>query len=96
MMMEYIGPPPLDLIKQYPKRDAFFFDDGRPREIPNRKGDVHRAGSKNLWKSMKTRDHGLLDFIAKCLSWRPTDRVTAFGGLNHYWVLDSKHIDNSI
>jgi len=69
-----LGPPPIQMGKNAPRRKHFFTPDGNPK--------------KKGIKSSKSRidDSLLLDLIIKCLNWDPEQRLTADVALEHPWL----------
>lgn len=74
--MEVKGVPPRSLIVLATRRKVFFDDDYNPITTPNSKGKVRKPNSKNLEKMMDCEDPTFVDFIDKCLDWKPDRRMT--------------------
>jgi dual specificity tyrosine-phosphorylation-regulated kinase 2/3/4 len=89
--METMGLPPMDYINQASRRKFFFHSNGQPRIVPNSKGRYRRPNSKTLESVLKYNgDKGsypiFIDFLKKCLTWRPEDRLTPEKALKHPWI----------
>ena len=74
--MEVKGIPPRSLIVLATRRKVFFDDDYNPIVQPNSKGKVRKPNSKSLEKMMDCEDGSFVDFIDKCLEWKPDKRIT--------------------
>lgn len=74
--MEVKGVPPRSLIVLATRRKVFFDDDYSPIVQPNSKGKVRKPNSKSLEKMMDCEDSTFVDFIDKCLEWKPDKRMT--------------------
>ena len=63
MLMETLGPPPMELINRG-SRSAKFFDQYTPKSIPNSKGKLRTPSSKPLNKKLKgCEDKKFLAFV---------------------------------
>jgi dual specificity tyrosine-phosphorylation-regulated kinase 2/3/4 len=74
--MEIKGLPPRSLVVMASRRKAFFDDDYNPIIEANSRGKVRRPGSKNLEKVLACDDEMFVDFMDKCLEWKPEKRLT--------------------
>lgn len=74
--MEVKGVPPRSLIVMASRRKMFFDDDYLPLTNPNSKGKVRIPNSKSLEHLMSCDDPTFVDFIDKCLEWKPDKRLT--------------------
>lgn len=74
--MEVKGVPPRSMIVMATRRKIFFDDDYSPIIIPNSKGKIRKANTKSLEKLMNCEDPTFVDFIDKCLEWKPDKRLT--------------------
>ena len=55
MLMETLGPPPMELIDRG-SRSSKFFDGYIPKSVPSSKGKIRTPGSKPLFKKLKNCD----------------------------------------
>jgi dual specificity tyrosine-phosphorylation-regulated kinase 2/3/4 len=49
-------------------------------QTPNSKGKVRKPSSKTLEKMMNSEDPLFVDFVDKCLEWKPDKRLTPDAG----------------
>ena len=82
-IMEVKGVPPRSLIVLATRRKIFFDDDYTPVITPNSKGKVRRPNSKNLEKMLNCEDETFVDFLDKCLEWKPDKRMTPDAAFQH-------------
>ena len=75
-IMEVKGIPPRSLLVLASRRKVFYDDNYNPLAAPNSKGKVRRPESKSLAKMLATEDASFVDFIDKCLEWKPDKRMT--------------------
>ncbi|KAF2369162.1 Protein kinase domain [Trinorchestia longiramus] len=85
-VMEVLGPPPQSLLLNASRRRLFFDSKGSPRCITNSKAKKRRPGSKDLSSVLKCSDPLFVNFIARCLEWEPTARLTPDEALQHEWL----------
>ena len=85
-IMEVKGVPPRSLIVLATRRKIFFDDDYTPVITPNSKGKVRRPNSKNLEKMLNCEDETFVDFLDKCLEWKPDKRMTPDAAFQHPWI----------
>lgn len=91
-IMEVFGPPPA-AVREGAKRAAKFFDeDGEPIVVPF-KGRVRIPGTRTLQRAIDRKrvcdDTAFVDFLAACLHWEPSKRLTPEEALDHPWMADS-------
>ena len=84
--MEVKGVPPRSLIVLASRRKIFFDDDYTPVITPNSKGKIRRPSTKNLDKLLNCEDDTFVDFIDKCLEWKPDKRMTPDAAFQHPWI----------
>ena len=87
-IMEVKGIPPRSMIVLASRRKVFFDDDYRPIQAANSKGKLRHINSKKL-SSMMQCDEGasdFVDFIDKCLEWKPEKRMTPEDAFRHPWI----------
>lgn len=87
-IMEVKGVPPRSMIVIASRRKVFFDDDYRPIQAPNSKGKLRHINSKNLAQMMQCEDTqtDFVDFIDKCLEWKPEKRMTPEDAFRHPWI----------
>ena len=85
-IMEILGLPPNDLIRNCGKRHLFFNDLLEPKTMLNKKGLQIIPGSVDLKKLLERSSFDFIDFISKCLLWRPEDRIKPLEALEHPWI----------
>ena len=91
--MEVLGVPPDNFI-QKGNRSKLFFDaksEGvkggvKPKIKEDSRGRSRLPATKELSVAVKSQDKLFLDFIAKCLNWIPSERMTPEEALEHDWV----------
>lgn len=100
-IMEFLGPPPLDIIEKSPRRKYFFDTNGAPLMPPSpsaksrskqtqRPLKARKPKSKDLGaflrSATKERDTLFADFIACCLEWDPARRWSPQEAVKHPWM----------
>ncbi len=86
--MEVKGHPPRSMIMIASRRKVFFDDDYKHLASPNSKGKIRSVSSKQLGVMMQadeTQDD-FVDFIDKCIEWKPEKRMTPFEAFDHPWI----------
>ena len=83
MMHELLGDPPEKMLAKAKRKSYFTDDKGKMIPYKTKKGTYRVPGGKPLTKAIKTDDKLFLDFLNKCLTWDPDDRMTAVEALNH-------------
>jgi len=62
--------------------------EGNPLHITNSKGHTRRPGTLTLSAALECcKDESFVDFLRKCLTWNPNQRITPTEGLKHAWIL---------
>jgi serine/threonine protein kinase len=84
--MEVKGVPPRSMIVMATRRKIFFDEDYSPIITPNSKGKLRKPNTKNLEKLMNCEDPAFVDFIDKCLEWKPEKRITPEQAFKHPWI----------
>lgn len=90
LMVELLGPVPRTMINSS-KKKKFFFNDDLSLKASTSLYDTSRkkiTGIKNLLGSDASPQ--LIDFLDRCLTWKPNLRMTALEALDHAW-LQQKH-----
>jgi dual specificity tyrosine-phosphorylation-regulated kinase 2/3/4 len=86
--MEVKGAPPRSMIVVATRRKVFFDDDYKPLQQPNSKGKTRTINSKKLSLMMQTdpTQSSFVDFVDKCLEWKPDKRMTPDDAFRHPWI----------
>ncbi|XP_060635546.2 dual specificity tyrosine-phosphorylation-regulated kinase 4 [Anolis sagrei] len=87
-IMEILGLPPGDFIQTASRKRTFFDSSGTPKNITNSRGKIRSPNSRDLSTILKTYDVSFLDFIKKCLVWKPSLRMTPEEAMRHVWMQD--------
>lgn len=75
-IIEVKSMPPRSMIVIADRRTTFFDEDYQPLESLNSKGKPREIGSKELGRLMETDSKDFVDFIDRCLEWKPEKRLT--------------------
>ena len=89
-IMEVFGPPEKHLIEKSSRKKLFFDSMGKPRLTVSSKGRRRRPSSKDLRQALKCDDEAFLDFIARCLRWDPTRRLSPQEANKHEFITGIK------
>ncbi|CAG9461229.1 unnamed protein product [Pedinophyceae sp. YPF-701] len=89
-IMEVLGLPPASLVDRGSRRRHFFDSARQPRIVPNSRGRVRQPGNKSLKGVLGGSDAGFIDFVRRCLTWDPEERLTPDEALNHPWILQDR------
>ena len=95
-IMEVFGPPEKHLIEKSSRKKLFFDSMGKPRLTVSSKGKRRRPSSKDLRQVLRCDDEAFLDFIAKCLKWDPTRRMSPQEATKHEFISGVKISSNRI
>ncbi|XP_061493869.1 dual specificity tyrosine-phosphorylation-regulated kinase 4 [Rhineura floridana] len=87
-IMEILGLPPDDFIQTASRRRTFFDSSGTPKNLTNSRGRIRKLNSRDLSTVLKTYDAAFLDFLKKCLVWKPSLRMTPEDAMHHPWMQD--------
>ncbi|KAK8878233.1 hypothetical protein M9Y10_004998 [Tritrichomonas musculus] len=82
MISELLGEPPRELVAKGNRREEFFDEDCNLLNVDKKR----KPRSMNLQKLLKTNDPMLVDFLMKCLTWDPNERLTIRQALQHPWI----------
>ena len=87
-IMEVKGVPPRSMIVVASRRKVFFDDDYKPIQAPNSKGKLRKISDKTLAEIMQldSMKNDFVDFIDKCLEWKPDRRMTPDEAFRHPWI----------
>ncbi|CCD15469.1 unnamed protein product, partial [Trypanosoma congolense IL3000] len=88
-IMEFLGPPPRDMILRSPRKNDFFESntDYSPKLIPNSKLKVRFPGTKNIasFLGLSERDE-FVDFVKLFFNWNPEVRCSPRRAMKHPWI----------
>lgn len=70
------------------RRKVFFDDDYKQIQQPNSKGKLHQVSSKklNILLQADKEQGDFVDFISRCLEWKPEKRLTPMEAFEHPWI----------
>lgn len=86
LMMEVKGIPPRSVLARSTRRKVFFDDDYNPIITPNSRGKIRMPNGKNLYNVMNCSDRDFVDFIDKCIEWKPEQRLTPEQAFSHPFI----------
>lgn len=84
MISELLGACPKYLVQKGKRRKEFFDDEFNLRQ--SGMTSIRIPGSMNLKNVLQTNDTYLVDFIMRCLTWDPNDRLSAAEAMQHPWI----------
>ncbi|XP_029142451.1 dual specificity tyrosine-phosphorylation-regulated kinase 4 [Protobothrops mucrosquamatus] len=87
-IMEILGLPPSDFIQTASRKRTFFDSNGVPKTVTNSRGKIRNPNSKDLNAMLKIHDGTFLDFLKKCLVWKPSLRMIPEEAIHHTWMED--------
>ncbi|XP_026533032.1 dual specificity tyrosine-phosphorylation-regulated kinase 4 [Notechis scutatus] len=85
-IMEILGLPPSDFIQTASRKRTFFDSNGVPKSVTNTRGKIRNPNSKDLSAVLKTYNGTFLDFLKKCLVWKPSLRMIPEEAIHHAWM----------
>jgi len=80
-----LGLPQEDVLGRA-KRAEEFFVGRRPLRTTDRKGRSHPVGSRMIEDAVRSTDPQFIDFVQRCLTWDPEERMTPAEALEHPWL----------
>ena len=86
-IMEVFDQPPSQILAHATRRKVFFDSEHHPRISANSQGRIRTPGTKTLSSMLRCTDAPFLDFLSKCLTWDPEERLTPEEAMNHPWTL---------
>lgn len=84
--METLGVPPAAVIDSGKRSSTFFSADYEPLHLQDRKGRTRKPGTRSLEKALSCKDPAFQDFIARCLTWDPAERMTPREAAHHEYI----------
>jgi dual specificity tyrosine-phosphorylation-regulated kinase 2/3/4 len=90
LMVEALGPPPLDLVKESKRLSMFFYSDLKPRARVSKNSSLRldqilRGASLEFFDLVKSKSY------LGCLAWTPQDRINAKDAMSHRFFFDWKN-----
>jgi len=82
---ELLGCPPTELLATASRGDEMF-PAGLPCVRRDRRGRIRNPGGRTLEDAVKTNDPSFIDFLSRCLTWNPVDRMTPEEALKHPYI----------
>jgi serine/threonine protein kinase len=71
-------------------RTKYYFDmEYKPYFQPNRNGKVLVPGSKTFKDLLGQDNEVFADFLEKCTEWKPQNRLTPMGAVDHKWIKEA-------
>lgn len=83
--LELLGLPSQEVLSRAMRAEVFF-DGSVPLRNTDRKGRIHPVGTRSLRDVCKNQDLNFINFVQRCLTWDPEDRMTPEEARNHPWV----------
>ncbi|KAK8845977.1 hypothetical protein M9Y10_020915 [Tritrichomonas musculus] len=84
MMEELLGPVPRSMIKASRKKKYYFNEDLSMKSCPTFEPRKKKITLNTLLGPDASPQ--LIDFLSKCLTWKPNYRITALEALDHPWL----------
>ncbi|CEG68785.1 hypothetical protein RMATCC62417_04977 [Rhizopus microsporus] len=94
-IMQLLGVPDKQYLDRCARKKQFFDMYDQPRKAINSKGKKRKPNSLTFTEALKRSsydayDREFVDFINKCLTWEPSERMTPEQALNHPWMKATK------
>jgi len=86
LMMEIKGIPPRSVLARSSRRKVFFDEDYNPIITPNSRGKIRIPGNRDLNKMMNCSDKDFVDFIDRCIEWKPDVRISPEQSFSHPFI----------
>lgn len=93
LQTEVLGVPPRYLLDRATRADEFFARSAtgyKPLRYTDRKGRRRSPGGRTLEDACHSADPRFVDFVARCLTWDPADRMTPDEALSHPYILSEQ------
>jgi len=91
--MEVLGVPPMSVIQAGKRATTFFSEDFEPLHTTDRKGRKRMPCTRSLERAIGCSEKPFLDFIAKCLTWDPQERMTPREAAHHEFITGIRQDD---
>lgn len=95
LQMALLGLPSEHVLARSKRADEFFIG-RRPLRTTDRKGRSHPVGSRSLEDACHNTDPQFLDFVQRCLTWDPKERMTPTEALEHPWLKAMAESDDEL
>mmetsp|Transcript_8324 Transcript_8324/g.8219 ORF Transcript_8324/g.8219 Transcript_8324/m.8219 type:complete len:84 (+) Transcript_8324:1252-1503(+) len=82
-MMATLGTPPIKLIERAYAKSDYFDQNNHPIIKENSNGETFLPSSRPLAEVFEGCDFKFINFLERCLTWDPKNRITAEEGLLH-------------
>ncbi|KAI9243754.1 kinase-like domain-containing protein [Sporodiniella umbellata] len=94
-IMQLIGVPKRYYLEKCARKKQFFDLYDSPRKSINSKGKKRKPGTLTFTEASKRTsqdafDRDFADFLSKCITWEPSERMTPEQALNHSWLKGTK------
>lgn len=86
--MQVLNTPPQDIVLRSKHKEKFFDSQLQPKIIENKKGVKKMPGTRPLTEVLRGSPAGFIDFVQKCLTWEPENRLKPIEGLDHPWIAE--------
>eukprot|EP00359_Climacostomum_virens_P010302 CAMPEP_0204917478 /NCGR_PEP_ID=MMETSP1397-20131031/15079_1 /ASSEMBLY_ACC=CAM_ASM_000891 /TAXON_ID=49980 /ORGANISM="Climacostomum Climacostomum virens, Strain Stock W-24" /LENGTH=490 /DNA_ID=CAMNT_0052090323 /DNA_START=135 /DNA_END=1607 /DNA_ORIENTATION=+ len=87
-IMEVLGLPPKEVLALATRANQFFNSAGEAIVVPDSKGKTHSPNSRSLHRLLNSQDELFIDFVKRCLTWNPAERLTPEAAMKHSWILE--------
>ncbi|EPY29178.1 protein kinase, partial [Strigomonas culicis] len=88
-IMEYLGPPPPEMISRSRYKNKYFSADGTPKVTKNPRGERRVPGSRSLANFLALpEDSQFISFINQFFVWDQHERVTPREAMQHPWIVE--------
>jgi dual specificity tyrosine-phosphorylation-regulated kinase 2/3/4 len=87
-IMQVLNTPPQDIVLRSKHKEKFFDSQLQPKIIENKKGVKKMPGTRPLTEVLRGSPAGFIDFVQKCLTWEPENRLKPIEGLDHPWIAE--------
>lgn len=95
LQMEVLGVPPLHWASQGKRFSVHFDSFGNPLNLRDHRGRLRHVNSKSLESVLKCDNSLFVDFIARCLTWDPAERMTPREAAHHPFLASLEDIDTT-
>ena len=87
-IMEFLGPPPPDLLIQSPKKKVYFDDNFEVKAIKTCKNGPRKPSAKSIPGFLRDAEVGFINLVTRCLEIDPRKRISAQEALEDPWLMD--------
>lgn len=86
LIVGLLGSPSIDFLKTSKRHSDFFDKDFKLKQFYDKDGKPYSVENRYLLDICKTKDLIFVDFISRCLTWEPTQRMTPVEALEHPFI----------